>query len=304
VVPLSILPYPPPEGHYFLNCSLSARGFVDYLAAGTVRLMDELGCDGLYNDGLASCIWSSQNLYARSGYVDEDGSLRPTVPIFASREGMKRLYRVVKGRMPDGIICNHCSHNMTLPTMSFSDIYYTGEHENYENLVNARLRFCGRPWGLQVALLGPSDQMYSPPHTTVELLLGTGQWGYNITDGKGLGRKFLNFRKAYLAYGYKSAVWVPFFKNRDTYYTIEDPKTQVSLYYHPGKDAFLIVGNMDAQAKTVNVQLKLKAFGLDGAALRARNALTQVPVALAQDGKLNVLVRAKSFVLVAIEPNP
>ena len=77
----------------------------------------------------------------------------------------------------------------------------------------------------------------------------------------------------------------------------------MSLYYHPGKDAFLIVGNTDAQTKTVNVQLKLKAFGLEGSALRARNALTQVPVALAQDGKMSVSVRAKSFVLVAIEPS-
>ena len=123
-------------------------------------------------------------------------------------------------------------------------------------------------------------------------------------DRNGLGRKWMNFRKAYLAFGYKSAEWVPYFKNRDTFYADEDPKTKVSLYYHPGKDAFLIVGNTDAQARTVNVQLHLKAFGLEGAALRARNALTQVPVALAQDGKLNVFVRAKSFVLVAVEPNP
>jgi hypothetical protein len=102
----------------------------------------------------------------------------------------------------------------------------------------------------------------------------------------------------------KSAEWVPYFKNRDTYYTTEDPKTRISLYCHPGKDAFLIVGNTDAQTRTVNVQLRLKAFGLAVGALRARNALTQVPVALTQDGKLNVPVRTKSFVLVAVEPNP
>jgi hypothetical protein len=53
-----------------------------------------------------------------------------------------------------------------------------------------------------------------------------------------------------------------------------------------------------AQAKTISLQLKLKAFGLKGAALLAQNALTQVPIAMAQDGKLNVLVRAKSFLLV------
>jgi hypothetical protein len=303
VLPLDLVPYPPPEGHYMMNSTLSARGFADYMAAGVVRLMD-LGCDGIYNDGLGSCVWPSQNLYARAGYVDENGNLRPTVPFFGWREGMKRLYRVVKARQADGIVCNHCSFNMPLPTMSFSDIYYTGEHEDYENFANTQLRFSSRPWGLQTVLLGASSHMYSSAHTMVELLLGSGQFGYDLVDRGGLGRKWMNFRKAYLAFGYQSAEWVPFFKNCDTYYTTEDPKTKISLYYHKGEDAFLVVGNTDAQNKDVSVQLHLKAFGLEGAALRARNALTQVPLALAQDGKLNVSVRAKSFVLVAVEPNP
>ena len=113
----------------------------------------------------------------------------------------------------------------------------------------------------------------------------------------------MNFRKAYLAFGYKKRQWMPYFRNRGTYWTAGDPKTQVSLYYHFGKDAFLIVGNTNAQTKPVTVQLRLKAFGLEGAALHARNALTQVPVALQKEGSLSVLVRGKSFVLVAVEPN-
>ena len=216
---------------------------------------------------------------------------------------MKRLYRVVHGREADGIICNHCSFNMMLPTMSFSDIYYTGEHEDYEHPVNARLRFSSKPWGLQAVVIGASSHHYSTVHAMVELLLGTGQFGYDLIDRHGLGRKYMNFRKAYLAFGYKTAEWVPYFKNRDTYYTT-DSNTHISLYYHPGKDAFLVIGNTDAQPRTVNVQLQLKTFGLAAGALHARNALTQVPVALTQDGKLNVLVRGKSFVLVAVEPNP
>jgi hypothetical protein len=303
VLPVDMLPYPPPPGHYMLNSSLSARGFADYYAAGVDRLL-KLGSDGIYNDGLDSDLYPSQNLYAGSGYLDENEIPRPTVPIFAWRESFKRLYRMIKEHDPNGFIVNHCSRQLVLPTMSFSDIYYTGEHENYENLLDARIRFSGRPWGLQAALLGASSHMYSPLHTMIELLLGTGQFGFNLVDRNGLGRKWINLRKAYLAFDYKSAEWAPFFKNRDTFYTAEDAKTPISLYYHPGKDAFLVVGNLDARDRTVNVQLHLKAFGLEGAALRARNALTQVPAELAPDGKLGVLVRAKSFVLVAVERNP
>jgi hypothetical protein len=302
IKPLSSLPYPPPEGHYMLNSNLSARGFADYLAAGTAWLMDEHHYDGIYTDGAAS-VTPSQNLYAASGYVDEGGVLRPTTPIFGVREAMKRLYRIVKGREPDGLVCNHMSFNLLLPTLCFSDIHYTGEHEDYENLSVARLRFSSKPWGLQETLLGSSEHMYTSSHTMIALLHGTSILGFGVEDREDMGRKWINLRKAYLAFGHKTAEWVPYFKNRDSYYVDEDPKAKVSLYYHSGKDAFLVVGNMDAQARTIAVQLHLKAFGLEGAALRARNALTQVPVSLAQDGKMNVFVRGKSFVLVAIEPN-
>jgi hypothetical protein len=303
VKPVSIFPGPPPEGHVWLMCTLSARGYADYLVAGCASCMDEYGMDGVYTDGVAN-INSSQNLYAGAGYVDDEGNLHSTVPIWGCREEMKRMYRMVKGRKPDGLVCNHCSFNLMLPTMSFSDIYYTGEHEDYENFENVRLRFSSRPWGIQCAVLGASEHAYNSIHTLTSLVLGTSMFGQGVLDRKDDDRKWINIRKAYLAFGYKSAEWVPYFKNRDTYYTIEDPKTKISLYYHPGKDAFLIVGNTDGQARTLNLQLQLKAFGLERASLRARNALTQVPVALAQDGKLSVFVRGKSFVLVAVEPNP
>jgi hypothetical protein len=303
IKPLSIMPYPPPEGHYMVNCNLSSRGYADYLAAATANIMDEHHMDGIYTDG-ATQVSPSQNLYAGSGYVDENGILRPTTPIFGVRDTMKRLYRIVKSREPDGVFVNHMSFNLLLPTLAFSDMHYTGEHEDYENLPVVRLRFSSKPWGLQETLLGASEHVYTSLHAMISLLHGSGIMCQGVQDREDVCRKWINFRKAYLAFGYKTAEWVPYFKNRDTYYADDDPKTKTSLYFHSGKDAFLIVGNLDAQARTVNVQLKLKAFGLEGAALRARNALTQVPVALAQDGKLNVLVRAKSLVLVAVEPKP
>jgi hypothetical protein len=151
--PISILPYPPPEGHYMLNSSLSARGFADYYVAGTAWVMETFGMDGIYTDGIATAA-ASENLHERAGYRDENGNVHATTPIFGVREGMKRLYRVVKSHEPDGLVINHMSFNLLLPTMSFSDIDYTGEHEDYENLLNTRLRFSSKPWGIQVSLLG------------------------------------------------------------------------------------------------------------------------------------------------------
>ena len=139
IKPLSIIPWPP-EGHFMVNCNLSSRGFADYLAAATVWIMDKHHMDGIYTDG-ATSVCPSQNLYAGSGYVDENGVLRPTTPIFGARDTMKRLYRIVKGRDKDGLFINHMSFNLLLPMLAYSDIHYAGEHEDYENLAVDRLRF-------------------------------------------------------------------------------------------------------------------------------------------------------------------
>jgi hypothetical protein len=52
--------------------------------------------------------------------------------------------------------------------------------------------------------------------------------------------------------------------------------------------------------KTLSVQLHLKAFGLEGVALRVRNALTQVPLTVTAGGQLTVPCREKSFILVSL----
>jgi hypothetical protein len=302
VKPRSTMPYPPPPGHYMLNCDLTARGVADYVAAGALWLMQDHQVDGVYTDGSA-CVRPSENLYAGAGYVEGNGALRPTTPIFGVREGMKRLYRVVKSRKPDGIVCNHMSFNLLLPTLSFSDIHFTGEHEDYDHPLTVRLRFSSRPWGLQQTTL-VDVQRYTPWHTQLALLVGTSilETGYPAAGDRM--RKWTNLRNAYQAFGYRSAEWVPYFKNLGTYYADDDAKSPVSLYYHRGRDALLIVGNTEAQPRTASVQVHLKAFGLENAALRARNALTEVPIALTPDGRLSVPVRARSFTLVALERQP
>jgi hypothetical protein len=296
------MPFPPPEGHYALTCNLNARGYADYMAAGLVWVMDEHHMDGIYTDG-ATMATPSQNLYAGAGYVDENGILRPTTPVFGVRDAMKRLYRIVKGRESDGLFINHMSFNLLLPTVAFSDIQYTGEHEDYENLPLVRLRFSSRPWGVQQVLLGSSTQCYASLHTMIALLHGDGIFTSAAKGYEDMCRKWTNLRKAYMAFDYKSAQWTPYFKNRGKYYITDDPQVLASLYCHPGKDALLVVGNLNKEAKTASLQLNLKEFGLADTALAARNALTQAPVALAPDGKLSILVQGKSFTLVVIGRN-
>ena len=300
--PASIMPYPPPEGHYMLNASLSARGFADYLTAGAAWCMDELGFDGIYTDGPGN-VERSQNLYHRAGYVDAEGNARPTTPIFGVREGMKRLYRVVKARRRDGMVVNHVSYNLVLPTMSFSDIYYTGEHEDYTNLDHVRLRFSCKPWGLQASLLGASSHVYSSLHMMVGLIHGTPLMGHGPVSRNDEGRKLINIRKAYRDFGTRDAQWVPYFRNEDAgspFCRAADPKVKTSLYYYPGKRALLIIANFNKQDTRATVQVGLDAMGLENRRLTGETTLTKMAVSVDESGRLTVPIRAQSFALVTV----
>lgn len=179
VLPVSKTPwkYPgaPPDYH-FLICCANARAYADYFAAGTAWVMDRYGFDGFYSDGLTNAV-ACQNEAHGCGYRDPTGRLHATWPIYGIRKTLKRMYRIVKARDPQGWVANHASFNLLIPILSFSDVVYTGEHEDYENLQTARIRFNSQPWGVYVTLLGSSEHRYSPLHAMTPLLSGSSVWG-------------------------------------------------------------------------------------------------------------------------------
>ncbi|MBC8875979.1 MAG: hypothetical protein H8E44_41675, partial [Planctomycetes bacterium] len=128
--PLSTQPAEPPKGHYFWDACVRS-GFADYMAAGTQWMLDDLGFIGCYTDGLAQ-VYPCRNTHHGCGYVDENGTLQSTWPLFATREMLKRMYKLIHARHAEGYLVNHVSFNTMIPSMSFTDVYYTGEHEQYE----------------------------------------------------------------------------------------------------------------------------------------------------------------------------
>jgi hypothetical protein len=211
------------------------------------------------------------------------------------------MYRVVKAQNPKGLVVNHCSFNLMVPIMSFSDVVYTGEHEDYENPLTARLRFSSKPWGLYVAPLGSSEHIYSPLHAMASLLSGTAVWGSGIVGRNDFGRKDEALRQAYRSFDTVTATWVPWWESEKGPCRAEDPKVRVSYYCHPGKDVLLMAGNFNADAKTPAIRLDLAACGLAGRTIKARNALTGVTIPVSPDGQFAPLIRGKSFILLRME---
>ncbi len=289
--PTSTQPDEPPKGHYFWDvCARS--GWADYIVAGSQWLLDDVGLYALYTDGAAQA-YACQNTHHGCGWTDEQGRVHPTWPVFPTREMLKRVYRLIHARHADGYLVNHMSFNTLIPTMSFTDVMYSGEHEQYENTTRFRVRWTGQPWGFWTVLLGGDAHIYESLHMTWSLLHGVSVWPQGWQDRNDMSRKTANLWLTYDRFGYRQAKWLPYYREQRLVRP-DQPAVKASLYLIAGQRALVILGNTSHEAVAATAQLDLAAMGLTGAT--AVNALTDQPLAL-RDGTLSARLRPDAFVL-------
>ena len=292
--PMSTQPSEPPKGHYFWDvCAHS--GWADYIVAGSQWLLDDVGFTSLYTDGAAQA-YACRNTHHGCGWTDEQGQVHATFPVFATREMLKRVYKLIHARHADGYLVNHMSFNTLIPTMSFTDVMYSGEHEQYENLTRFRVRWTGKQWGFWSILLGGDAHIYEPLHMTWCLLHGVSVWPQGWQDRNDASRKTANLWLTYDRFGYREAQWIPYYEAGKLVRPVGE-QVKASLYLLRGKRALIVVGNLEPKVVQAQVALDLKAMGLQG---RAHNALTDQPVNLEQ-GKLSLRLRPSTFALVWVE---
>jgi hypothetical protein len=294
--PTSTQPSEPPKGHYFWDvCARS--GFADYMAAGTQWVLDDLGFHGCYTDGLAQ-VYPCQNTHHGCGYYDSHGVLHSTWPLFATREMLKRMYRLIHARHPDGYLINHVSYNTIIPSMSFTDVYYSGEHEQYEDLAKFRVRWQGKQWGIWPILLGDDSHSYRPMHMTYCLLHGVSVWPQGFLGRNDMLRKTANLWQAYDTFGYRQAEWIPYYRAEAGLARPDNPNVKVSLYLRRQQRALLIVGNLAHEVIECRVKLDLKGMRLAGTS--AVNVLDDRPLPIS-DGAVSIRLRPASFVLARVQ---
>jgi hypothetical protein len=292
--PMSTQPSEPPKGHYFWDvCARS--GWADYIAAGSQWLLDDVGMYSLYTDGAAQA-YACRNTHHGCGWVDEQGNVHPTWPVFACREMLKRVYKLIHSRHADGYLVNHMSFNTLIPTMSFTDVMYSGEHEQYEDLTRFRVRWQGTQWGFWSILLGGDAHIYEPLHMTWSLLHGVSVWPQGWQDRNDASRKTANLWQAYDRFGTRQAQWVPYYRV-GSLAQADSEKVLVSLYLVKGKRALLVIGNTTHEVQQARVTVDLKTMGLKG---KAVNALTDQPLAM-QGSQMSVRIRPDTFVLAWVE---
>ena len=86
------------------------KPFADWYIATLRKTIEELDIDGVYLDSSPDPRICT-NLHHGCGYIDENGNLHGTYPVFATREFHKRIYFLFHGEVKKGgLIYAHNSH--------------------------------------------------------------------------------------------------------------------------------------------------------------------------------------------------
>ena len=286
-------------------CTRSA--YADFLIWGMDRLITDYDIDGIYFDGTSEP-WVCQNRRHGCGYLTASGELRPTYPVFAARDIIRRAYTLFRARKKDSIINVHMSANLTIPTLAFADSYWDGEQFEMLKygdrpplevlpLDKFRAEFMGKQWGLAAEFLVYEKR----PFTTRQALAFTMLHDVLVrpSDRGEILRLISSIWKARADFGTEQARWFPYWEARSPARS-DQKEIMVSLHSRQRRGALLVVSNLGSGTLTANVRLDLAALGLP-AKPQAADALTGERLALA-GGVLSFPLDSMGWRLVRVAP--
>ena len=224
----------------------------DVLSEGIEKLTEEFGIDGIYLDGTIRPM-SCANEAHGCGYRDSEGKLHATYPVWAVRELMKKLYRIVNSR--GGVINAHGSAAFTLAAMPYCHSMWEGEmiqaqmmHGEIKELPEGHFRsvFQGRNFGMPMYML-----CYSNPPTwtfsqALSMTLPLGILPKAVDSGEPL-EIMSEIWKIIDKFNFKNAAWKPYFNN-DLYKSSND-NVKVSYYENDGKYLIFIANTTECRVE-------------------------------------------------------
>jgi len=270
----------------------------DFILEDLKRRIEESDIDGFYADGTSSP-WKCTNEIHGCGYTDTYGNRKPTYPIFAVREMMKRAYVLFKKFKPDSLLFYHMSAIWAVPTLSFADICYGGEQFYREeagflfDLDKFRVEFAPNHWGL----LCMYHAVVGPALTADYLLTLTTLHGSMISsDGPELAYKRAEVWRVLDSFGYEDAEWIPYWKSQRLV-RCSSEAVKVSVYRKEGS-ALLIVANTRDKPVEASLYIDVHALGIKEIqeAVEARTG----EKFLFYDGRLTVKIKPKSMLMILV----
>jgi hypothetical protein len=268
------------------GCS-PTQDWLDFIVWANDRYVREYDLDGLYHDW--TVVMPSANLEAGCGYM-RDGKVRPTYPIFGTRELYKRIYTMLKvygrSRGKEMFMMGHMSSQMLIPLLSFCDSYLDGEHfrslikDNYLDVMpldQIRAEFMGHNWGVMPFFLPEFTGEYAEkPEPTQHLV------GLSLLHDFALWPiwcKTDEVNRAYAAldeFGIVDAELVPYWNNGDIIRGQTD-QVKCTAYRKPSDGVLLCAVNLTRERRERALTINWKRLGFD-APPAVVDALTKEPV--------------------------
>ncbi|MBT4819175.1 MAG: hypothetical protein HN742_07585 [Lentisphaerae bacterium] len=285
--------------NYDGDSACSNSPYNDYFVAAYEKTLKEYNLDGIYLDGSTKPMLCTNRNHG-CGYQDEDGNWRGTYPIFTTREMLKRLYAVTHTNKPDGIVDVHESFCLCIPTTSFCDVIYTGEHEPFNpgRIDEVRVRYGRRAWGIPVEVLGstPNHVFFHPRYWAYMLIHDARVRPAGAQARNDMQRKTAQIRRVFEPFRGPDCTWLPYY--RPSPFTSPNPDVLISAWHRPDDDEYLLVVTyFGREPERIEARVKV---GIKGAR-SAVNPLTLQSVPFT-NGTLTVPIGFEEFRLVRLSP--
>jgi hypothetical protein len=294
------------------------------------------GEDGVYLDGTSSYHWPCKNTMHGCGYVDREGKLQASRPIFGAREYMKRIYVAVKSVNPDNYVDIHDSFGLNSSGLVHSDILSTGERWHHLNktvggvpyvasalpLDIVRHEFTGRqhniPFVVHTHRLGDYGRISSttllldiPAFPSVDgsepLIESLDQAGKTIHHKfKGDTQIFSLICRIRDKFGAKDAKRILYYEGVEKYAAIAPSAKQcyTTLFIHPTNGVLAFVTNRAIDEQNVQMTFDINALGLTGKKLEVLDTMYNHKLPIDADGNVSLKLKSERWTYLWIKPLP
>jgi hypothetical protein len=259
------------------------KPFADWYIATLQETIRELDIDGVYLDSSVDPL-PCANLHHGCGYLDQNGRIHATYPVFATREFHKRIYYLFHGEIKrGGLVYAHNSHYPFAAVESFVDVHHCGEGSTLdaEWIIP---KFYGYPFGIPVSFTrwnsptGSETRMNAwrfvlqvdstikahPSFIISENILpgyiGLKREWYANKDYDNNGEAVWQIWNAYKKFPWERSRWIPNWKIKE-FVEVNTSDNWVCMHLNPGIAALLTVSSFTQHDSSCRLSFNWKEMG-------------------------------------------
>jgi hypothetical protein len=238
----------------------------NFMAHSIEKVMKDFNVDGVYLDGTVHPFGCKNYLHG-CGYKTVNNEYKPTYPIFAVRDLMKRIYNICVGEH-QGLVSAHNSTCAVMPSLGFATSYWDGEQFNVPlnedplsvlPLETFQAEFMGRNHGLPAEFL-----TYAPFVWTVEEALAFTLIHDVLIRPINVGPMLITMSKIWRIqdeFDCDGSEWFPYYRKQELAEVTGD-KIKVSYFINKKSGRILLIAaNLDKKENCGKIKINARVFG-------------------------------------------